>query len=96
VLDPRLQPRLFVGTVQPGFDDRRLRGDANPVIDRNGGARYDQTWAAALAGSPDWIVVTSWNEWFEDTQIEPGVETGSGALDQTATWSGAFKQPNGG
>jgi hypothetical protein len=93
VLDAGTRPGLFVGTVQPGFDDRRLRGGDNPVIDRDGGARYDKTWAAALAGSPDWVVVTSWNEWFEDTEIEPGVATGSGALDQTASWSQAFKDP---
>jgi hypothetical protein len=96
VLDANVKPRLFVGTVQPGFDDRKLRGQANPVIQRDGGARYDQTWSAALSGSPDWVVVTSWNEWFEDTQIEPGVDTGGGALDQTASWSQTFKSPTGG
>src|SRR4051794_2906904 len=94
VLDPAVKPGLFVGTVQPGFDDRRLRGGSNPVISRNGGVRYDQTWSAALSGSPDWIAVTSWNEWFEDTQIEPGLATGAGALEQTASWSQSFKQPS--
>ena len=77
------------------IDDQKLRGNTNPVIDRDGGARYDGTWSAALAGSPDWMVVTSWNEWFEDTEIEPGVATGSGALEQTASWSQAFKQQSG-
>jgi hypothetical protein len=91
VLNPRVDPRLFVGTVQPGFDDRRLRGDTNPVIRRRHGARYDRTWSAALAGSPDWIVVTSWNEWYEDTQVEPGVKTGGRALRQTDSWSWKFK-----
>jgi hypothetical protein len=90
IVDPAIRPRVYVGTVSPGFDDTRLRGDTHPVVDRAGGARYDATWAAALAGSPDWVVVTSWNEWFEDTQIEPGEATGRGALEQTADHAARF------
>jgi len=47
-----------------------MRGLTNPVVDRQGGRRYDDTWAAALSGAPDWVVVTSWNEWFEGTSVE--------------------------
>jgi hypothetical protein len=90
VVDPSIAPRLFVGTVSPGFDDTRLRGDRHPVVERGDGTRYDRTWDAARAGRPDWIVVTSWNEWYEDTQIEPGVDTGRTALDQTLTQATDF------
>jgi hypothetical protein len=90
VVDPAIAPRLFVGTVSPGFDDTRLRGDRHPVIERGDGTRYERTWDAARAGRPDWILVTSWNEWYEDTQIEPGVETGRDALDLTLSEATAF------
>ncbi|MCU1380488.1 MAG: hypothetical protein JWN29_3471 [Acidimicrobiales bacterium] len=77
-------PSLVVGSVSPGYDDRRLRGATNPIVDRGPeGERYDDTWDAALAGTPDWVVVTSWNEWFEGTSIEPGVTTGARSLAQT-------------
>lgn len=82
--------KLFAGTASPGFDDHRLRGTTNPVISRDNGQRYADTWNAALSGQPDWMLVTSWNEWYEDTQIEPGVATGSQALEQTATLSAGF------
>ncbi len=92
-VDPAARPPLFAGTVSPGFDDHRLRGDRNPVIPRGtDGARYDATWSAALSGDPDWIFVSTWNEWYEDTQVEPGTDTGGTALDQTkqhvALWHG--------
>lgn len=91
VLDRSLVPALLVGTVSPGYDDRKLRGGRNPVVSRDGGRRYLQTWDAALSGSPDWVVVTTWNEWYEGTEIEPGTVTGSLALQQTSDRSAAWK-----
>lgn len=86
------EPALYAGTVSPGFDDRRLRGSGHPVIARgNNGSRYDDTWAAALAGDPDWVFVSTWNEWYEDTQVEPGVATGGRALRQTRTHAAAWR-----
>lgn len=83
---------LFAAAVSPGYDDQRLRGGTNPVVPRDDGRRYLQTWRAALAGEPDWVLVTSWNEWFEDTAIEPGTRSGSGALRITRTESAAWKR----
>jgi hypothetical protein len=90
VADPSVAPKLYVGTASPGFDDTKLRGTLHPVVSRDG-TRYVDTWAAARAGQPDWVVVTSWNEWFEDSQIEPGTATGARALAETATESAAFR-----
>src|SRR4051794_1772037 len=91
LVDPTAAAKLYVGTTSPGFDDTKLRGATNPVIPRAGTSRYDDTWAAARAGSPDWVVVSTWNEWYEDSQIEPGVATGSQALTDTATQAAAFR-----
>jgi hypothetical protein len=90
VADPTVAPKVYVGTASPGFDDSKLRGTLHPVVSRDG-SRYVDTWAAARAGQPDWDVVTSWNEGFEDSQIEPGTATGSRALAETATESAAFR-----
>jgi hypothetical protein len=91
-VDPGSSPTLYSGTVSPGFNDRRLRGDVHPLIRRGSeGQRYDATWAAALAGDPDWMFVSTWNEWYEDTQIEPGTETGARALSQTAQHIAAWR-----
>ena len=91
VVDPTAHPRLFAATVAPGYDDRGVR-DGNPVVPRGSrGERYTATWDAALAGQPDWILVNSWNEWFEGTAVEPGVEAGDRALRQTDRRADAWK-----
>jgi glycoprotein endo-alpha-1,2-mannosidase len=90
-LDSSVRPRLVAGTVSPGFDDSRLRGNTNPVVPRAGGTRYSATWDAALAGQPDWVLVTSWNEWYEDTSVEPGTTNGDTSLHQTAARSTEWK-----
>jgi hypothetical protein len=92
-LDPAVSPLLYAGTVSPGFNDRRLRGDTNPVVPRRSdGSRYAATWRAALTGDPDWVFVSTWNEWFENTQIEPGLATGRRALRQTTRRTTAWRR----
>lgn len=82
---------LFAATVMPGFDDRNLRGADRPVLDRAGGATYDHQWDLATAADPDWVLITSWNEWYEATSVQPSVAYGDLALRQTATRSAAFR-----
>ena len=89
-LDSTLKPRLHVVSVSPGFDDRILRGATRPVVSREGG-RYGATWDAALAGDPDMVLITSWNEWYEGSEIEPGTRFGATALAETAARSAAWK-----
>ncbi|MGH2785367.1 MAG: hypothetical protein ACRDJ1_08895 [Actinomycetota bacterium] len=84
-------PHLVVATVSPGYNDTRFRGPGNPIVERGAaGERYLATWDAAVAGDPDWIMVTSWNEWFEGTHIEPSVLYGDLALRQTAERAALF------
>lgn len=80
-----IAPHLYVATVSPGFDDSKLP-DRTPRITPRGsaGRRYVDSWDAALAARPDWVLITSWNEWFEGTSIEPSVSHGDLALRQTA------------
>ena len=81
-------PRLFAATVQPGFDDA---GDVYPVRERGeGGERYRTMWDNALASQPDWVLITSWNEWFEGTAIQPSERFGDLALQQTAQYAARF------
>lgn len=90
-LHPSARRKLFAASVSPGFDDRRLHRKSALVIPRANGRRYKQTWRAAVAGQPDWILITSWNEWFEDTAIEPGSRSGRQALAITRREVSAWK-----
>ena len=85
------EPDLVVATAQPGWDDRPLRGDDRLYIDRADGKTYASTWEAALGAEADWVVITSWNEWYEGTGIAPSVEYGNTALDATAVWAEKFR-----
>jgi uncharacterized protein YraI len=83
--------RLWVATAMPGYDDTRTdRKDAFAVARRAGGY-YRETWAAAVASRPDWIVITSFNEWVEGTMIEPSQTYGDVYLNLTRELAQAFK-----
>jgi hypothetical protein len=83
--------RPFIPAVAPGFDDRGVRTPGT-VVDRAGGRTYDDTWQAALATDPPWVLVSSWNEWHEGSEIEPSVEFGSRYLDATRVWAARARQ----
>ncbi len=57
-------------SVGPGFIDQRANND-NRYRSRQNGANYDAMWRGAMASNPDFITITSFNEWHEGTQIEP-------------------------
>ncbi|MCD6464827.1 glycoside hydrolase family 99-like domain-containing protein [Candidatus Bathyarchaeota archaeon] len=70
--------KIFVATVTPGFDNDKVRWPTGERLfePRRDGGYYIESWNTALSCNPDWIFVTSWNEWFEASQIEPSVEYG--------------------
>lgn len=83
--------KISTVTVIPGYDDRELdRPAPRPVTDRWGGETYRVLWQEAIAARPDWVLITSWNEWHEGSEIEPSVEYGSLFLDETAAFSREF------
>jgi uncharacterized protein YraI len=83
-------PKLWVATVMPGYDDTRIRSGGF-AHDRAGGAYYAESWQSAIDSGPAWIIINSFNEWVEGSQIEPSVAFGNQYLDLTAAWSSAFK-----
>ncbi len=91
LLEEGASPRLWAATVQPGYDDRLIPGREGLVQERGGGAFYRRTWEAALASDPDWIFITTWNEWWEDTHIEPSQDFGELYLDITREYAAVWK-----
>jgi glycoprotein endo-alpha-1,2-mannosidase len=78
-------------TVVPGYDDRETdRPPPRPVTDRWGGEMYRALWQEAVRAKPDWILISTWNEWHEGSELEPSVEYGSRILDDTIPFARAF------
>src|SRR5262249_21283760 len=82
--------RVYAATVSPGYDDSRLGRDTSSVIDRANGAFYDTQWRAAVSAGPDWMLITSWNEFWENTHIEPSVRYQKQYQVRTRMWSELF------
>lgn len=87
--------KYWVATVMPGYNDIRTGRSNGFANDRQGGAYYETSWQAAIASNPDWIVITSFNEWPEGSHIEPSAAYGNHYLDLTARWSGIYKSGSG-
>lgn len=82
---------LWAPSISPGYDDRavpRRRGTYQP---REEGRYYQSTFSAALGSEPDWLLITSWNEFPENTHIEPSVNYGYKYVDLTALFTSQFK-----
>jgi hypothetical protein len=85
--------KLWVATVMPGYDDTRTgRTDAFARA-RNGADFYQETWTGAVASNPDMIMITSWNEWVEGSQVEPSQTYGELYLNVTRRLSTQWKGP---
>jgi hypothetical protein len=65
---------VFIPNVMPGYDDTLLRGASRPVLDREDGRFYERGWAMAaslLSPEQPLLLITTFNEWHEGTEIEP-------------------------
>jgi hypothetical protein len=84
--------RIWAATVSPGYDDTNIPTRLTPLYrDRAGGAYYDGQWRTAIASRPDWVMVTSWNEWYENTHIELSERYGDEYVRRTAAWAKRFR-----
>ncbi len=80
--------KIWAAGVLPGYDDTRVPGRTGTyIVPRNNGATYQQSWTGALSSQPDWITITSYNEWFEGAMIEPSVTYGNQYLNLTQQYA---------
>ena len=78
---------VWVAPVAPGFDARLVGGRS--VVDRRDGDTLASSWEAARASAPDVIGIISWNEFSENTHIEPSERHGTLYLEVLADLTGA-------
>jgi hypothetical protein len=78
---------LWIAPVAPGFDARDVGGTS--VVDRRDGETLRSSWDASMASAPDAVGVISWNEYSENTHIEPSTTFRSKYLDVLGELTGA-------
>ena len=66
---------LWIAPAAPGFDARLVGGTS--VVERNDGATFRTEINTAMASSPDALGIISWNEFSENSQIEPSLNYGN-------------------
>ena len=59
----------WVAPFAPGFDARKVGG--TKAVDRRNGETLNAEYAAAMASDPDALGLISWNEFSENTYVEP-------------------------
>lgn len=87
---PNAERKIWVPAVMPGYDDDLLGRLGAWYLDRADGETYSSTFRGAIQSQADWIVITSFNEWWENTHIEPSADYGFTYLELTREWSGSF------
>jgi hypothetical protein len=84
--------KIWAAGIIPGYDDTRVPGRQGAYsIARNGGATYGTSWRAAIASNPEWITITSFNEWFEGSTIEPSMSYGDLYLTLTRQYTSLWR-----
>jgi hypothetical protein len=91
--DPGAPRKVWMGTAVPGFDTTHLY---NPglLIPRDETSFYRSMWDDNLASNPDWMLITTWNDYGENTHIEPSLSYGSTYLDISREYIAGFKAAN--
>jgi glycoprotein endo-alpha-1,2-mannosidase len=83
--------RISCLTIIPGYDDTKIRKPGLKA-ERRDGFTYRVLWEEAVKAHPDWVLITSWNEWHEGSEIEPSLEEGQRYLEITAAYAPQFLQ----
>jgi hypothetical protein len=83
---------IWVAPAAPGFDARLVGGTSS--IDRRDGETLRAEWNAAISSRPAAIGVISWNEFSENTHVEPSRAYGDRYLDVIAELTGAANSPS--
>ncbi|MDH7568470.1 MAG: DUF5010 domain-containing protein [Armatimonadota bacterium] len=91
-----LRPQLYsVSSVGPGYDHHAVPGRTPLVVDREGGAFYRRSWEVLLARKLErratMVMVETWNELHEGTDICETKEYGRQYIELTAEYVKRFK-----
>ena len=91
----RAEGLRLIPNVMPGYDDTPLRGTGRVTINRRRGQFYRESWGVAsefVGPDQPFLLVTSFNEWHEGTELEPSEEYREMYLQLTRELAGGLRQ----
>ncbi len=89
--DIDMEVKPFLLTVAPGFDTTSW-GQFEPYLDRLEGETYASYWEIVEEIGPHSVLITSWNEWHEGTELEPSREHGFDYINMTKGFIEEYKE----
>jgi hypothetical protein len=84
--------KYWIAPFAPGFDARLVGGRS--VVPRNDGQTLRTEYATAVQSAPDVLGLISWNEFSENTYVEPSVHYGRLYLQVVGQLRGAAPSPS--
>lgn len=81
-----------VGEIGPGYDHSAVPGRTPLVREREGGKFYEESWQKFLRRPTRFVMIETWNEFHEGTDIAESKEFGRQYIELTRKYSDRFKQ----
>lgn len=81
-----------IASLGPGYDHSAVPGRSPLIVDRRGGAFYEEQWLKFLRRPTRFVMIETWNEWHEGTDIAESKEYGRQFIDLTRKYVDRFRQ----
>ena len=83
---------LSVASIGPGYDHSNVPGRDPVIIDREGGDFFERNWIRLLRSGIDRVMIETWNEYHEGTDISHSLEYGRQYIEINRHYADLFKQ----
>ena len=80
-----------IASLGPGYDHSAVRGRSPLVVDRRAGKFYEEQWQKLLENTSKIVVLETWNEFHEGTDIAESRESGRQYIELTRKFADRFK-----
>ena len=81
-----------IASLGPGYDHSAVRGRSPLVVDRRGGKFYEEQWEKFLKHPSKIVLLETWNEFHEGTDIAASRENGRQYIELTRKYADRFKR----
>jgi hypothetical protein len=81
-----------VASLGPGYDHSAVPGRTPLIVDRRGGKFYEENWLKFLRRPSNFVMVETWNEFHEGTDVAESREYGRQYIELTRKCADLFKR----